>query len=118
MKTASERIPLPGVVPCAGCVRCCVGDAVRLLPGDDPARYRTEPHPYFPGQRMLAHRADGACIYLGNGACSIHPDRPQQCREMDCRLIASRMTFTQARKAFGILPVWNQGNRLLAEVAA
>ena len=107
----------PGAVPCAGCVRCCLGDAVRLLPGDDPDSYLVEPHPLVPGALMLAHREDGACIYLADHGCSIHPRRPQQCREADCRNIASALTYTQARKLAraGVIPiaVWRRGRELL-----
>ena len=55
MKLASE-------VPCGGCTRCCHSDAVRLLPSDDPSRYKTAPHPYIPEARMLAHAPNGDCI--------------------------------------------------------
>ena len=105
-------------VPCNGCTIWCHGDAVRLLEsyGDD-SRYHTQPHPYLPGARMIAHQPNGDCVYLGPGGCRIHEYKPQMCREMDCRLIASRLTFTQARKlsAKGALrlPVWQRGRDLL-----
>lgn len=106
-----------GNPPCNGCVRCCINDAVRLLPGDDASRYQTEPHPYLLGQRMLAHKPDTTCIYLAEHGCGIYERRPQQCREMDCRLIAQRMTYTQARKT-GALPAWIKGRALLAKQGA
>jgi hypothetical protein len=105
-----------GNVPCNGCMRCCRGDAVRLLPDDNADSYHTEPHCYLPGALMLAHKSNKDCIYVTASGCSIHERRPQQCREMDCRLIASRVTYTQARKIkhFPIL-VWRKGRELLKD---
>lgn len=107
-----------GNVPCNGCTRCCQGDAVRLLPDDDPWQYQVEDHPAMPGQLMLAHKPDGSCIYLGSSGCTIHGRAPQQCRQMDCRVIAMRLTYTQVRKmkAFPI-QVWQRGRELLRETA-
>lgn len=106
-----------GEVQCAGCTRCCHGDAIRLLPNDDTDSYLTEPHPYFADEFMLAHKKNGDCIYLEKYGCSIHSHKPQQCREMDCRLIAQKITYTQARKLSQKnqlkLPVWQKGKELL-----
>ena len=106
-------------VPCNGCTACCHGDAVRILPHEDASRWKTEPHAYDPQQRMLAHKANGDCVYLEGGGCSIHPDKPQQCREFDCRNIARVVTWTQARKmdADGRLriAVWRKGRELLGK---
>ena len=97
-----------------GCVRCCKGDAIRLLPGDDTASYKTVPHDRFANQLMLAHKPNGDCIYLGDGGCTIHPRRPQMCREMDCRLIALSLTYTQARKIkYFPITIWQRGKELL-----
>jgi hypothetical protein len=116
-----------GNVPCGGCTRCCHGDAVRLLPGDDQDRYQTAPHPFLAGARMLAHAPNGDCVYLGTDAegvpgCTIHDHRPLQCREMDCRLLAASLNYTQARKLAGKrkipLAVWSRGRELLKGVAS
>lgn len=110
--------PSPFDVPCNGCTRCCHGDAVRILPHEDASRWQTVAHPYAPGQRMLAHNANNDCVYLGPHGCKIHHDKPQQCREMDCRNIAQSISFTQARKlsARNVLNigVWQRGRDLLA----
>lgn len=107
-------------VPCNGCTRCCRGDSVRLLPGDDPSQYQTEPHPYLPGALMLGHKMNGDCIYLRNDGCTIHATKPLMCREMDCRRIAQAITWTKARKmaARGQLrvDVWMRGKELLRMV--
>lgn len=77
-------------VPCDGCVACCINDAIILHPecGDDPSVYETEDirHP-FTGKpaKMLKHKPNGECIYLGKGGCTIHDRAPAICREFDCR---------------------------------
>jgi hypothetical protein len=107
-------------VPCGGCTACCYKDAVRLLPGDDSFEYETEPHPFMPGELMLAHKPNGDCLYLGDEGCTIHDMKPQMCRDMDCRRIAMAITWTQARKAAagGMLrmEVWRRGKELLARL--
>ena len=104
-------------VPCNGCIRCCQGDAVRLLPHEDSSRWQTEPHPYMTGALMLAHKANGDCLYLGSGGCTRQADKPQRCHEMDCRVIAQSLTGTQARKldARGAMKIeiWKRGRELL-----
>ena len=104
-------------VPCNGCTRCCRNDAVRILPHEDADRWDTEPHPYMAGARMLRHKPNGDCVYLGDSGCTRHHDKPQQCREMDCRTLAANITFTAARKLAksGRLPfaVWKRGRELL-----
>lgn len=109
----------PFNVPCNGCTLCCKGDAVRLLPGDDKTKWATVPHASMPGELMLAHKPNGDCFYLGESGCTIHGDKPLMCMEMDCRRIASALSFTQARKfdRAGRLPiaVWQRGRSLLKE---
>lgn len=107
----SAFLPRPGFVPCAGCVLCCKGDAVRLLPGDNADQYMTEPHPYRRGERVLAHKPDGSCVYLGPSGCTIHETKPTQCKQMDCRVIASRVSLKFATNA-GLKKVWLRGKNL------
>jgi len=123
-----KRIPLkeiePGNVPCDGCVRCCINSAVKMTPGDVKRRkwkfwqkyvpYEIQPHPYEKGAVILAHKADKTCVYLGDNGCTIYDTRPFMCREMDCRVVALRLTFTQARKIAGFpIEVWHKGRELL-----
>lgn len=105
-------------VPCNGCTLCCHGDAVRILPHEDPTKWQTVPHPFKAGALMLAHKANGDCVYLGPAGCTIQADKPQVCYEMDCRNIASKLTPSEARKhdKRGTLPItiWRRGRELLA----
>lgn len=80
-------------VPCAGCVGCCVSSyPIPLRPGDRTALEKV-PDRYLQlrpgsGARML-HREDGTCPMLAAGRCSIYADRPQTCRDYDCRIYAA-----------------------------
>jgi Fe-S-cluster containining protein len=101
-------------VPCNGCTRCCHGDAIRILPNDDASKWQTVPHAVMPGHLMLAHKPNGDCIYLEATGCSIQSDKPQMCQEMDCRVIARAMTFTEARKTKALpIAIWRRGRDLL-----
>jgi len=103
-------------VPCGGCTLCCHNDLVMILPHEDACRWETEPHPFMPGARVLAHKPNRDCVYLGPTGCTIQNDKPQICGEMDCRLLARTITFTQARKmdragAMSIA-IWKRGREL------
>lgn len=81
---------LDAAVPCNGCTACCRDSAILVSPehGDDPKLYltRTETNP-LTGQPalFLVHQANGACVYLGAGGCTIHGHAPAICRAYDCR---------------------------------
>lgn len=111
----------PGKVACDGCTLCCKGDAVRLLPGDDIESYQTEQHPRVKSARMLAHKENGDCLYLGDGGCTIYDRRPQMCRSMDCRVIAKKISPKLARALIEkkALPasVYYRGKELLYTLA-
>ena len=105
-----------GEVPCNGCTLCCHGDAIRLLPEDNERLYLTVPHARMKGHLMLDHKTNGDCVYLGVSGCTIHDWKPRMCQAMDCRVIAQRITYTQARKT-GIVIVWRRGKDLIGGVA-
>lgn len=86
-------------VPCGSCRLCCQGDAVRLMPSDPKHLYKTEPHPYFIGQWMLAHKENGDCVYLGDKGCTIYSSRPSQCRTLDCRDLLQFESTKYVKKA-------------------
>jgi len=79
--------------------------------------YRTEPHPYIPGALMIAHQANGACVYLDEKGCSIHDNAPTLCRIADCRSVAARFSFESAMQLHRLgrldIRVWDQGRKLL-----
>lgn len=90
-------------VPCNGCRLCCINDMIILHPemGDDTGAYETVPcrNP-ITGKpaRMLAHKANGECIYLGAGGCTIHDRAPAICREYDCRKMFLRFTRPERKR--------------------
>ena len=102
-------------VPCNGCTRCCWGDAVRILPHENREDWQTEPHFLIKGARMLKHRPDKSCVYLGEGGCTIYDRRPQICGELDCRIFAD-ISFTKARQLHRQgklnMGVWRKGKEL------
>ena len=100
-------------VPCNGCTLCCWNDAVRILDTENANRWKTEPHPRYQNRLMLAHKPDGSCWYLGEHGCTIQNSKPQQCYEMDCRHLATCMTYTEARKYNINMAVWKKGRELL-----
>lgn len=80
-------------VPCAGCVGCCVsGYVIALRPWDRVALEKVPDSSLQlrPGisARMLP-REDGTCPMQHCGRCTIYADRPQTCRDYDCRVYAA-----------------------------
>ena len=106
-------------VPCNGCTKCCHNDAVRILPHEDASRWQYEPHPYMIGALVLAHKPNGDCVYLGESGCTRQDDKPQMCHEMDCRLIAERVTKSQAKRLHDQgrlrMEIWERGQELLRD---
>lgn len=70
---------------CGGCRKCCLGDTITLMEGDNPAHYKTK---LVEGRRVLRKRKDGNCVYLGARGCTIWPKQPTMCRKFDCRIYA------------------------------
>jgi Fe-S-cluster containining protein len=94
-------------VPCNGCRLCCINDMIILHPekGDRPAEYLTVEirHPFtWKPAKMLQHKPNGDCIYLGETGCTIHDRAPLICREYDCRRQYLSMTRAERRKAVAI----------------
>lgn len=74
-------------VICGTCTACCRGEAIILQPGDNPLLYRTVPvrDPVSGRQtQRIPNGPDGACIYLGEGGCTIYEKRPLLCRMFSC----------------------------------
>ena len=95
-------------VPCGDCIGCCISSyPIPLRPRDELARSRVPEQwligPARPGERwLMGFREDGSCPFLEARTCSIYEDRPQTCRDYDCRLYA----------AAGLMP---DGNRTAIE---
>jgi Fe-S-cluster containining protein len=83
-------------VPCGSCVGCCVSSYFIPVRAEDAgARARIAPALLVhaagqpEGQRMMGYREDGSCPMLSAGQCTIYADRPQTCRDYDCRIFAA-----------------------------
>lgn len=113
LKARDENDKVHADVPCNGCTLCCHGDAIRILPQDDPAQYQTVPHAHFPGHLMLDHKENGECVYLTRDGCGIHDSKPTMCREMDCRRIAKTIKKRDLKRYNVPLAVWHKG-RIMA----
>ena len=83
-------------VPCGDCVGCCVSSYhIPIRPTDRAARdaipiqylQRVSMRPDDP--LMLGYLDDGLCPMLKQGRCSIYAQRPQTCRDYDCRVFAA-----------------------------
>lgn len=83
-------------VDCGDCRGCCTSSyyvKVRAHETSAAARigeHRLEPgSPRDPGSRLMGFHANGHCLMLANGNCSIYEDRPETCRSYDCRVYAA-----------------------------
>lgn len=83
-------------VPCGECTGCCIsGYSVQVRPEDNAARARIPPEWLISalgvarGERTMAARPDGTCPMLSDSKCTIYADRPQTCRDYDCRVFAA-----------------------------
>lgn len=91
----------PVSVPCNGCTLCCRRDMIMLMPeeGDDVGSYEHEIRT-VPGVGSIAtvkKGANGHCIYLGDGGCTIHDRAPVICKTFDCRDLYRTKTRHQRR---------------------
>ena len=94
--TASLRGESGNDVPCGDCVGCCSSSWPIALRASDakivariPVQWLMDPEDAPPGLRYMAYREDGTCPMLSSGRCSVYVDRPQTCRDFDCRLFAA-----------------------------
>jgi Fe-S-cluster containining protein len=82
-------------VPCGECVGCCVSSyPIPLRPTDSVALDRIPREhlhlPVGPGSlAVMGFREDGTCPMLCASSCVIYADRPQTCRDYDCRIYAA-----------------------------
>lgn len=83
-------------VPCGDCVGCCVSSYfIPVRPEDRealdaiPARYLVHAPNEPRGQWLMGYREDGTCPMLSDNKCTIYGQRPQTCRDYDCRVFAA-----------------------------
>ena len=80
-------------VPCGDCVGCCVSSYPIPLRAEDSRALAEVPLQFFArtptGQAVMIAREDGTCPMFAARRCSIYGDRPQTCRDYDCRVFAA-----------------------------
>lgn len=80
-------------VPCGSCTACCRSSQfVHVRPDDVAALGRIPKSLLFPapgapaGHWLMGYDEKGECPMLIKDRCSIYGDRPQACRDYDCRI--------------------------------
>lgn len=83
-------------VPCGDCVGCCVSSySILVRPADTralaaiPAALLSSVPALGAGVKAMGYLPDGTCPMLRAGQCSIYSQRPQTCRDYDCRVFAA-----------------------------
>lgn len=120
-------------VDCNGCRACCRREAIILIPEDtDPLLLAAcdvidAPNPYSDEAttRVLRHRDNGDCVFLGERGCMIYAQRPVMCRTFSCvkfvQKAMANMSTSKLRKRIRAgefdSAVWNAGMSRLARGA-
>ena len=83
-------------VPCGDCVGCCSSRWPVALRAEDaalvplvPVWLLQEPEDAPEGVRYMGYREDGTCPLLVKRQCRVYPQRPQTCRDFDCRIFTA-----------------------------
>lgn len=83
-------------VPCGSCRGCCRSSMfIHIKPEETQTIQRIPrallfPAPGLPkGHVLMGYDDQGRCPMLVDGECSIYKDRPQACRDYDCRVFAA-----------------------------
>lgn len=77
----SSTRPARSPLVCGACRECCRGPR-QLELNEVSFMYATYQRD---GRTFLATNDDGDCVYLDQSGCSIHANKPQICRDFDCR---------------------------------
>jgi len=83
-------------VPCGECVGCCVSSYYIPLRAGDAQVAAQVPRallhvtgPADAPQQWMGYGADGHCPMLRDRHCTVYAQRPQTCRDYDCRIFAA-----------------------------
>jgi uncharacterized protein len=83
-------------VPCGSCTGCCRASYFIHIRPEETGALRRIPRrllfraPGLPeGHLLMGYNAQGECPMLRDGKCTIYEDRPQTCRDFDCRVFAA-----------------------------
>jgi Fe-S-cluster containining protein len=91
-------------VPCGACRGCCRSSMfIHIKPEETRTLERIPrallfPAPGLPsGHVLMGYGDSGQCPMLIDNECSIYDDRPQTCRDYDCRIFAATGVAVDAR---------------------
>ncbi|MDB4973470.1 MAG: hypothetical protein JWN48_1811 [Myxococcaceae bacterium] len=83
-------------VPCGSCIGCCRGSLFIHIRPEESATLARIPKPLlFPapgapaGHVLMGFNEKGECPMLRDDKCTIYEQRPQTCRDFDCRIFAA-----------------------------
>lgn len=83
-------------VPCGSCTACCRSSLfIHIRPDETRTLARIPKALLFPapglpkGNVLMGYDERGHCPMLVDDECSIYADRPQTCRDFDCRVLAA-----------------------------
>jgi uncharacterized protein len=83
-------------VPCGECTACCRSSMfIHIRPHETRTLKRIPKALQFPasglpkGNMLMGYDEKGECPMFINDKCSIYEDRPQTCRDYDCRIFAA-----------------------------
>ena len=95
----SDRSPEIADVPCGDCTACCTSSYLIHIRPDEAAALARIPDGYLfdapglpSGHVVMGYDEHGHCPMLVDAQCSIYDDRPQTCRDYDCRIYAATGT--------------------------
>ncbi|NVK42736.1 MAG: YkgJ family cysteine cluster protein [Oceanospirillaceae bacterium] len=91
-----------GNVPCGDCTGCCTSSKFILIRPNDIGAREVIPHdllfsaPGLPaGYQLMGYDEQGHCPMFKHGQCSIYMERPETCRQYDCRVMAATQANTE-----------------------
>jgi uncharacterized protein len=93
----AQKLPTVGAeVPCGSCNGCCRASYfIHIRPEEKKALQRIPRELLFPapgapaGHMLMGYDQRGRCPMLSEAGCTIYEDRPQTCRDFDCRVFAA-----------------------------
>ena len=95
-RNAQQTLNVGANVPCGECNACCRSSMFIHIRADETRSLKRIPKPLlFPvpglpkGHVLMGYDKNGRCPMLVNDRCSIYEDRPQTCRDYDCRIFAA-----------------------------
>lgn len=98
-------------VPCDGCIECCKGNALWVCVGHNLSECKPPKKEIL--DVLLAASPYEDCPFLGDHGCTIHEDKPDVCKVMDCRVTVQILPESAIDNGYMSRAVWDRGRYLL-----